>query len=104
MAPQKYSTPERRERILASKRAWAQRNADYRRQKNKEYSQRPEYAEQRKRWYQNWKQKQLDNRGPQSADGLHLCTRARQTERTPTALPVPMQCGDTARGSRKTDA
>ena len=43
----KYSTPERLERIRASKRRWAKRNASHRRQKNKEYNQRPEYAEQK---------------------------------------------------------
>ncbi len=64
-----YSTPERLARIRASKRAWAQRNASYCRQKNKEYTQRPEYVEQRKRWYQNWKQKQLQNRGPPKRRG-----------------------------------
>ena len=65
----KYSTPERLARIRASKRAWAQRNASYRRQKNKEYTQRPEYVEQRKRWYQNWKQRQIENRGPPKRRG-----------------------------------
>ena len=65
----KYSTPERLARIRASKRAWAKRNASYCRQKNKEYTQRPEYIEQRKRWYQNWKQKQLQNRGPPKRRG-----------------------------------
>ena len=49
----KYSSPERFARIRATKREWSKRNVPYRWQKNREYSQRPEFAEQRRRWYLN---------------------------------------------------
>ena len=65
----RYSTPERLARIRASKREWSKRNLSYRRQKNREYTQRPGYAEQRRRWYENWKRRHLENRGPPKRRG-----------------------------------
>ena len=65
----KYSTPERLARIRASKREWSKRNADHRLQKNREYRQRPGYAEKQRQWYLNRKRRQIETRGPPKRRG-----------------------------------
>ena len=58
--PRLYSSPERKERIRASKRAWALRNTDKVRACAKRERTAPGYKEQKHKWYLKAKQAKLD--------------------------------------------
>ena len=58
--PRLYSSPERKERIRASKQAWVARNADKVREQHARERTAPDYREKRRRWYLNAKQAKLD--------------------------------------------